>query len=155
MSKYIYILLRAAKLPGCSLSFSVIADTFDCTENDVERAVRYWSKQHLIRLDTDPDRQITSLTLLPFLSTQPEKTDSHTSSPADEITGKKEDAEHKIPLSPAQYTLTPDMVKELRQKEDVMQLLFIAEQYLGKTLSPSEISRILYFYQELHCFLRI
>lgn len=42
------------------------------------------------------------------------------------------------------------MVKELRQKEDVMQLLFIAEQYLGKTLSPSEISRILYFYQELH-----
>ena len=146
---YLY-LLRAAKLPGCSLSFSVIADTFDCTENDVERAVRYWSKQHLIRLDTDPDRQITSLTLLPFLSTQPEKTDSHTSSPADEITGKKEDTEHKIPLSPAQYTLTPDMVKELRQKEDVMQLLFIAEQYLGKTLSPSEISRILYFYQELH-----
>lgn len=62
---YLY-LLRAAKLPGCSLSFSVIADTFDCTENDVERAVRYWSKQHLIRLDTDPDRQITSLTLLPF-----------------------------------------------------------------------------------------
>lgn len=143
---YLY-LLRAVDIPGCSLSFSVIADTFDCTENDVERAVRYWSKQHLIRLDTDPDRQITSLTLLPLPPRQTAAADSD--APAGSAKETKP-AENKVPLSPAQYVLTPDEVKELRRKEDVMQLLFIAEQYLGKTLSPSEISRILYFYQELH-----
>ena len=31
-----------------------------------------------------------------------------------------------------------------------MQLLFIAQQYLGKTLTPTETSRLLYFYDTLH-----
>ena len=46
--------------------------------------------------------------------------------------------------------LSADKVRRLKQDENVIQLLFIAEQYLGKTLSPSETSRLLYFYEELH-----
>ncbi len=46
--------------------------------------------------------------------------------------------------------LSPDRVRQLKENEDIVQLLFIAEQYLGKALSPSETSRILYFYEELH-----
>ena len=45
--------------------------------------------------------------------------------------------------------LTPDRVKELKQNEDIIQLLYIAEQYLGKTLSPTEIQKILFFYDGL------
>ena len=33
-------------------------------------------------------------------------------------------------------TLTPDRVKELKQNEDIIQLLYIAEQYLGKNAHP-------------------
>lgn len=47
-------------------------------------------------------------------------------------------------------TLTPDRVKELKQNEDIIQLLYIAEQYLGKTLTPTETRKILFFYDELH-----
>ena len=46
--------------------------------------------------------------------------------------------------------LTPDRVKELKQNEDIVQLLYIAEQYLGKTLTPTETRKILFFYDELH-----
>lgn len=53
------------------------------------------------------------------------------------------------PLSEAK-ALTPDRVKELKQNEDIIQLLYIAEQYLGKTLTPTETRKILFFYDELH-----
>ena len=54
--------------------------------------------------------------------------------------------------SPSSQTrhLTPDRVKELKQNEDIVQLLYIAEQYLGKTLTPTETRKILFFYDELH-----
>lgn len=46
--------------------------------------------------------------------------------------------------------LKADRVRQLKKDDNVVQLLFIAEQYLGKTLSPAETSRLLYFYEELH-----
>lgn len=138
---YLY-LLRSAGLSAPNLTLSTIADAFDCTENDVERALRYWDKKGLLKLDTDPQNGITGITLL---------------SPTLEAGGLKEvSTVQAVPPSrmksavPSEYVLTPDKVKELKQNEDIMQLLFIAEQYLGKTLSPTETSRILYFYDCLN-----
>ena len=52
--------------------------------------------------------------------------------------------------SPERKSLTLDRIKELKQNEDIVQLLYIAEQYLGKTLTPTETRKILFFYDELH-----
>ena len=45
--------------------------------------------------------------------------------------------------------LTPERVSELKQNEDIIQLLYVAEQYLGKTLSPTEVQKLLFFYDGL------
>lgn len=47
-------------------------------------------------------------------------------------------------------SLTPDHISELKQNEEVSQLLYIAEQYLVKTLTPTEMQKIFFFYDELH-----
>lgn len=47
-------------------------------------------------------------------------------------------------------SLTPDHISELKQNEEVSQLLYIAEQYLTKTLTPTEMQKIFFFYDELH-----
>ena len=47
-------------------------------------------------------------------------------------------------------SLTPDHISELKQNEEVSQLLYIAEQYLAKTLTPTEMQKIFFFYYELH-----
>jgi DnaD/phage-associated family protein len=142
---YLY-LLRMISSDDCSLTLSSIADIFDCTENDVERALRYWDKKEVLHLTIGTANQITGLTLLPLskekdaeVPTVPEK--QRTSS----IYHKPESEP-----APTAYSLTADRVKELKKNEEVMQLLFIAEQYLGKALSPTETTRILYFYEELH-----
>lgn len=53
------------------------------------------------------------------------------------------------PVPDKAVPLTADRVKELKQNEEIVQLLYIAEQYLGKTLSPSEVQKLLFFYDGL------
>lgn len=132
---YLY-LLRKINSSDCDLTLSSIADTFDCTENDVERALRYWDKQQIIRLTFDQPDVISGLTMLPLVS------EIQTTPVPPALTKPK--------TNPSQITLTADKVKELKQNEEIVQLLFIAEQYLGKTLSPTETSKILYFYEHLN-----
>lgn len=45
--------------------------------------------------------------------------------------------------------LTPDRIRELKQNEEIIQILYIAEQYLGKTLTPTESQKLLFFYDGL------
>ena len=47
-------------------------------------------------------------------------------------------------------SLSAEKIRALTEREDVIQILFVAEQYLGKALSPIEINKLLYFYDELH-----
>ena len=47
-------------------------------------------------------------------------------------------------------TMSADRLKELREQEDVRQILFLAESYLGTTLSRTVTDELLYIYEELH-----
>ena len=68
---------------------------------------------------------------------------------------KTETQTSSAPAQPVKQTtrsataLSPDRVKELKQNDEIVQLLYIAEQYLGKTLTPTEMKKILFFYDEL------
>lgn len=157
---YLY-LLRNASVSKDALELSSIADIFNCTENDVIRALKYWKNTGILDMSCDSSKNLTGIRLLP-LSPIAESSGSRPeivgksagkSSPGKDMTAVTDAAaEASAAKAPARKPagLTPDKVKELKQKEDVEQLLFIAEQYLGKTLSPTEVSKLLYFYEELH-----
>ena len=61
------------------------------------------------------------------------------------------DEQLKKKLEPNSSTITErfETLKELKQNDEIVQLLYIAEQYLGKTLTPTEMKKILFFYDEL------
>ncbi len=61
-----------------------------------------------------------------------------------------DEAVRETPSQPPDAYFTADHLRELMQKDDVHELLFIAEQYLGKTLTYTETTKLLYFYEELH-----
>lgn len=54
------------------------------------------------------------------------------------------------PSAFAKPSYTLDELKAFQEKESTAQLLFIAEQYLGRTLSPSDMKSILFFSDHLH-----
>ena len=52
------------------------------------------------------------------------------------------------PYAKPAYSL--DQLREFKEREETSQLLFIAEAYIGKPLTPSEIKTILFFTDVLH-----
>lgn len=144
---YIYLLRTLSNAP-VSFSLEQMADQLLCTERDILRALKYWAKMNLLSLDFSDSKKLCGIILL-----DPDGT----SAPAEEAAAARDDADKReavsdepTPKQPAKAAaLTPDRIKELKQNEDIIQLLYIAEQYLGKTLTPTEIQKILFFYDEL------
>ena len=126
---YIY-LLRTAGDPSASFSLERMADRLLCTERDIFRALKYWEKEQLLTLTFTENGQISGITL-----TEPEDTRNESA------------ASQAAPSS--FHQLTRDRVATLKQNEEIRQLLFITEKYLGKTLTPTEMQKILFFYDEL------
>ena len=58
---YLY-LLRLLSRSSNNLSISYIADTFNQTENDIMRALRYWDKLGLLSLSYDNNKQLCGIT---------------------------------------------------------------------------------------------
>lgn len=59
---YLY-LLRCMSNPDTMFSISDIADKFDHTEKDVTRALKYWEKMHLLRLEFNTQKELTGICL--------------------------------------------------------------------------------------------
>ncbi|HJA92543.1 MAG TPA: DnaD domain protein [Candidatus Eisenbergiella merdipullorum] len=124
-----------------SLDISGIADTFNHTEKDVMRALKYWEKCGVLLLESDAAGNLTGIRLVDLSEKQ--------AAPAKSVPDqKKTSAQESGPYSKPSYSL--DDLKAFQQKDSTAQLLFIAEQYLGRTLSPSDIKSILFFSDRLH-----
>lgn len=168
---YIY-LLRMDNMPGVSLGLAQMADSLLCTEGDILRALKYWESENLVSLLYE-GTQLTGITLLspeeknvpemaatsstfvtePLAASTipkiPSQTEIAASPEASDIISAASPESASRPPSETK-SLTLDRVKELKQNEEIVQLLYIAEQYLGKTLTPTETRKILFFYDELH-----
>ena len=140
--KVYLFLLRHLDDPCSSITISTIADCLDNTENDVLRAFRYWEKEGLLRVERDPDGRITCLelqkTALPAKTSAPSKPDP---APA-------ADAAPAAPVDAGAPAAVP--IDRFRAQKEIKSLFFIAEQYLGKTLTHTEMDMITYFYDTLH-----
>lgn len=148
-----------------AISVSGIADKFNHTEKDVIRALKYWEKQQILDLDFDENKALVGIHLRD-LSAQATPASQHnvllTSGPVQ----TQNTAGNSIisaavaqPVQTAPQETTPvytkpayslDQLREFKEREETSQLLFIAEAYIGKPLTPSEIKTILFFTDVLH-----
>lgn len=148
-----------------AISVSGIADKFNHTEKDVIRALKYWEKQQILDLDFDENKALVGIHLRD-LSAQTAPVSQHnvllTSGPvqAQNTAGNSViSAAVAQPVQTAPQETTPvytkpayslDQLREFKEREETSQLLFIAEAYIGKPLTPSEIKTILFFTDVLH-----
>ena len=145
---YLY-LLRQLNAPEPSFSISAIADKFEHTEKDIKRALSYWERMQLLRLEYDTEENLTGIRLLDTHSKKetPLPTASAAPVPAAEI-AKAE----PLPVQaaePQEKYYSADDLKKFREQETVAELLFIAERYLGRMLSQADLNAIFYWYDEL------
>lgn len=142
---YIFRMLQS----HTAFSVSDIADQFNHTEREVLRALKYWEKQRLLELSFDGSKNLTGIRLLPQspvknpaapnlpLSktpvSEPQVPENNVSKPAQAVSDKY-----------AKPTYSADQLRAFKEKENTAQLLFIAQAYVGKPLSPSDMRTILY-----------
>lgn len=153
----VYLYLLRMMNAHLATSVSDIADKFNHTEKDVLRALKYWEKKHLLELDYDSAKTLIGIhmhdlntgrtnssvcekpsTFIPV----PVAEDSYTN-----LRGTSRESESPSFEKPS---YTADQLREFKQRQDTSQLLFIAESYIGKPLTPSEMKTILYFTDVLH-----
>ena len=141
--KVYLFLVRHLNNPCTSLTISIIADCLEDTEKDILRALKYWEKIGLLSIEYNEDKQITALELgsiadvafKPFTQSKPMA--------QTKPIGSVKTVKIEEPVS-------AKMLKPVKDRKELKQLLFVSEQYLGKTLTKTDVDTISYFYDSLH-----
>lgn len=143
--KVYLLLLRHMNQSSGYLSVSELADLLECTEKDILRALRYWKSEGLLDYldDTPDDPSPKSTAPSPAASSGLHDVQSGymtSSIPADSVSDSAALAS----------TTNIQQYRSRKERAEFKELLFVAEQYLGKTLSATDINQITYFYDTLN-----
>lgn len=154
---YLYLIrmLSARKPTG----ISDIADKFNHTEKDVCRSLRYWEKKGVLSLDYDSNGGIVGIGLhepsrprQPALSNAAPAASGHSDQVMKHIsvvTPDEASLKEVSATSLGRPNYSPEQLKEFSEREDTPQIIFVAEQYLKRTLSPNDIRSLLFYRDEL------
>lgn len=171
--KVYLFLLRHLEDPSSTLTVSKIADCLNHTEKDIMRAFRYWEAAGVLSLGRETEgraaeTEVRKKSSQPSLSAPAEEEKKAgavtAAAPAaednpDGSAGPVSDKAMADPLpdalpssgSPAADTRPAKAIPldSFKAQKELKSLLFIAEQYLGKTLTKSDTDAITYFYDTL------
>ncbi len=146
---YLY-LLRCLNREGYEFSISQLADCLDHTEKDVMRAFTYWEKVGLLRLEYSPDNELSGICLVDVNDTNSFTSVNYAAAPS--VSTLKETPAPAASNNTVQFrpNYSPDELDAFRKEEEVRDLLFATETYLGKPLSNSDTNTLLFWYDSLH-----
>ena len=145
---YLYLLRRLQA--HADVSISDIADCFNHTEKDVLRALRYWEKCQVLTLSFDSDKNLKAIHMNDLRNAGTAKT--AVSRPLCSPSSCVAVVSHQTIPHPAIYekpSYSADELKAFGERESTAQLFYVAEQYLGRPLSASDMRSILFFSDRL------
>lgn len=159
---YLY-LLRCSARESCHFSLSQIADYFEHTETDILRALKYWEKVQLLKLEYNERQELSGIHFLDIsckTSVQLERstarhTEARDSAPARQVP-KASPAKATGTTNAFIQATTPqkpsyplDQIRSFCKRDQVRELLFVSEQYLGRTLNQNDLNMIFFWYDKL------
>lgn len=164
---YIY-LLKCVEENRAELSTAKIADALEDSEKDVIRALKYWAKKGLLKLEFDEDNTLTSLRMTSFaeMNDESEIIPVHVSgkapaakaaqpaaakeeaSAAETKAAPEEEAE-AAPQSPVRKQYSPQEIADFSEKDEITLLLYSIQKYIGHPLSGADLNTVLFFYDTL------
>lgn len=140
-------LLYCLSQPGCDCTIPQIADHFDLTESDVMRALKYWERSHLLRLEYTADGSLSGICLRSEALNSEEQTPPapHGQTTSGSVTNAFIQASVPKPV-----VYSPEELSRFCEQEDVAEMVFVAERYIGRSLSASDLNVIFSWYDQMH-----
>lgn len=171
---YLYLVrMMSANLPT---GISEMADKFNHTEKDIYRALRYWEKCHLLALEFDDQKNLTGIRFITPAKVQSEEArplapivplklvSTEQENDSSEPVSYYAKAIKDVPLASAaaSQTATPsaavsapapsysrDELKAFKDSPETSQVLFLAETYLQRNLSLTDIESLYFIHHDL------
>ncbi len=159
---YLYLLrCMGGSQASAGISLSDIGDRLNLTEKDIIRALRYWNKTGVLNVVFDAatgdpasiailslEADSDSAAAMDRASSDPDSLCSEAPAQA-EIPQAAAPAKDDGEKHPAPVSYSSAQLKRLKEQEDIKQLLYIVEKYIGKPLSTADINTVLYFQESL------
>ena len=173
----VYLYLVRLLNSGRAITIADIADHFNLTEKDICRAIRYWIKQGVLRLEYTSDKILTGITMLPLTAKAAKENDASLLSmlgvdedaatadtaveqvtaayPASQKTEAEENAEaesaaiRESATVPKRTAYKASFIESKKADEDFGNLLYQTEIYFGKPLTQTDVNILLYIYDKL------
>ncbi len=148
---YLY-LLRCLSGAAKPFTLSTAADALDETEKDIVRALSYWEKNNVVSLIKE-ENSLTGITLLD-LNAEPILPQNNEVSGGTVISIEKYRRENHpetaVPEDPYKRPVyTEDQLETLRQGGDLSMILDVIEVYLGRLLTPQDLSLVAFLSDKL------
>lgn len=155
---YLY-LLRSLGRKNYTFSIEDMADHLDHTQKDILKALSYWGQKGVIRLEYDGGGELSGICLtdlhghdtaiapVSHSSVELNTTVSsmNTASKTSMVSNTVEVSKKKdIP------NYTTSQRNALSNDPEVQEIMFVAQQYLGKILSEKDTNTLLFWFDELH-----
>lgn len=125
----VYLFVQRQLKNTSTLTVRNIADSLYMTETDVTRALQYWQAEGVLQFEepmSSPSNPFSAAAL---------------DSPARQPSGSS---------VPIKENLAPSLVSSRMEEEGLSHLAYMADTYLGKPLSQTELNTLFYFYDRLH-----
>lgn len=171
---YLY-LLRCMNSKDASFSLSDAADKLEHTEKDVKRALKYWEKMQLLRLEYDDEKALSGIRFLDSekasADTQAVPTNTEGNSAAIQTASAATEGDsadtQAVPtntegssaaiqtastdtaVAPKKRSYSAAEMNAFQEKESIRELLFVTEHYLKRPLTTTDLNTIFYWYDEL------
>lgn len=162
---YLY-LLHLMSLRSNNISISLLADTFNQTEADIMRALRYWDSLDVISLSFNgPGNGLSNIVLRDIkhtgqaanamadpIAAESASVNSTSSYQTETVKAAKPDIKQTEVIytaEPSKVSYSKEQLNGFLANDNFSMLLFVIEQYMGRPLSTKETNSIVYFYDGL------
>ena len=162
---YLY-LLHLMSLRRNNISISLLADTFNQTEADIMRALRYWDSLDVISLSFNgPGNGLSNIVLRDIkhtgqaanamadpIAAESASVNSTSSYQTETVRAAKPDIKQTEVIytaEPSKVSYSKEQLNGFLANDNFSMLLFVIEQYMGRPLSTKETNSIVYFYDGL------
>ena len=162
---YLY-LLHLMSLRSNNISISLLADTFNQTEADIMRALRYWDSLDVISLSFNgPGNGLSNIVLRDIkhtgqaantmadpIAAESASINSTSSYQTETVRAAKPDIKQTEVIytaEPLKVSYSKEQLNGFLANDNFSMLLFVIEQYMGRPLSTKETNSIVYFYDGL------
>lgn len=162
---YLY-LLHLMSLRSNNISISLLADTFNQTEADIMRALRYWDSLDVISLSFNgPGNGLSNIVLRDIkhtgqaanamadpIAAESASVNSTSSYQTETVRAAKPDIKQTEVIytaAPSKVSYSKEQLNGFLANDNFSMLLFVIEQYMGRPLSTKETNSIVYFYDGL------